>query len=152
MTISSSYPAPSAYQTNPPGGMRQDFRSLSAALQSGDISSAQSAFATLQNDLKSAPANSKASALLDPNTPAGKDFKALQDALKSGDVKAAQTAFVTLRKDLQAGKAHGHHHHHKADNDGDADDKGGGSSGVISSPSAMGNNPPAVGSFLNVSA
>jgi ribosomal protein S20 len=125
MTISNAYPATSAYQANAFAGFRQkmqDFKGLANALQSGDISSAQSAFATVQNDLQSAQSNGKTSPLLDQNTPVGKDFQTLQAALKSGDIKAAQDAFATLTQDMR--KAHGHHNAKRADNDGDADDGG----------------------------
>ena len=87
-------------------------------MQSGDISQAQSAFATLQKDLQASSQNGKPSPLLDPNTQAGKDFKALQSALQSGDAAAAQQAFASVKQDLRGAHTHGHHHH-KPDNDGD---------------------------------
>jgi hypothetical protein len=101
----------------------QDFKGLANALQSGDLTSAQSAFDTLQTDLQNAPASSKTSALLDQTTTVGKDLKAVQDALQSGDLKAAQDAFTTLKQDLRgAHRAHGHHHGHRVGNDSNADD------------------------------
>ena len=125
MTVSNSSAVTNPYQAIATNGFRQkmkDFKNLSDALQSGDITSAQSAFKTLQTDLQAKQANGKTSPLLDETTAAGKDFKALQDALKSGDVKAAQDAFATLKSDVR--KTHGSQHHHKVDNDGDADDGG----------------------------
>jgi len=121
MNVSNVSSTTNPWQTEPPGvfGQRkQDFKSLATALQSGDISSAQSAFATLQNDLKTSQGTAATSPLLDPNTQAGQDFKALQDALKSNDVKAAQDAFKTLKTDLQSARRA--HHHHRAANDGNA--------------------------------
>src|SRR5258706_41587 len=102
MNVSNCCSAASTDQAAAYSGFRrqmQDFRGLAKALRSGDISSAQDAFTTLQNDLHGAPTNKKPSALLDQNTPLGKDFKALEDALKSGDLKAAQDAFAALKKD-----------------------------------------------------
>jgi len=91
----------------------QDFKGLARALQSGDISAAQSAFKTLQSDLQGTQGKSQTSSLLDPNTAVGQEFKAVQDALQSGDIKAAQAAFGTLKQGLRgAWHAHGHHHHH----------------------------------------
>src|SRR5438046_1196409 len=115
MNVLNCCSATSSYQPN--GGFRQqmqDFKGLAGALQSGDISAAQSAFTTLQNDLQGAQTNSKTSPLLDQNTPAGKNFQALEEALKSGDIKAAQDAFATLKQEIRSSQhAHGRHHHHR---------------------------------------
>jgi hypothetical protein len=148
MNVSNVGSSANPYQANSTGGFRQqmqDFKGLSNALQTGDLSSAQSAFTTLQNDLQSSQTNGKSSPLLDPNTQVGKDFKAVQDALKSGDVKGAQDAFATLKQDFRGTqKAGGHHHRHKVDNDGDA-----GSTGNANNASTP---APAPGSTLNVTA
>jgi hypothetical protein len=136
-----------------PSGFRQqfqDFKSLGASLQSGDLNAAQSALTKVANDIKGNQANGKSSPLLDPNTTAGKDFKALQDALKSGDVKSAQDAFATLKKDLRAaGGAHGHHHHARVDNDGDNDGSGGATGSSTATSPLSGTGPNQV---LNVTA
>jgi DNA-binding FadR family transcriptional regulator len=102
----------------------QDFKSLNDALQSGDLTAAQTAFAAFQKDVQNSPQASRNSQLSDQNTQAAKDLQALQDALKSGDMSAAQQAFASLKQDLKAGHAHHGHHHRKVDNknDGDADD------------------------------
>lgn len=88
---------------------RQDFQSLQDALQSGDLSAAQSAFAALQKD---APAG-KADKSKD-NSPMSKDFQALQTALQSGNISDAQKAFATLQQDMKTARAAHHHHHHQA--------------------------------------
>jgi len=123
MTISNPTQTATNYQASAYNGSSQplqDFKSLSSALQSGDLSSAQAAMTTLQTDLQGAQGNSKTSQLLDPTTAAGKDFQTLQNALQSGDLKGAQDAFTALKQDVR--KTHsGHHHHHKVDNDGDTD-------------------------------
>jgi hypothetical protein len=151
MNVSNVGSSANPYQANSTGGFRQqmqDFKGLSNALQTGDLSSAQSAFTTLQNDLQSSQTNGKSSPLLDPNTQVGKDFKAVQDALKSGDVKGAQDAFATLKQDFRGTqKAGGHPHRHQVYNDGDADDGGSGSTGNANNAST-----PAPGSTLNVTA
>jgi hypothetical protein len=150
MNVSSCCSTTDPYPANAFGKFQQqmqDFKGLGGALRSGDISSAQSAFATLQKDLQSAQPNGKTSPLLDENSTVGKDFKALEDALQSGDVKTAQDAFATLKKDIRsAKKAHGHHHHHRVDNDGEANDgessTAGTTTGSTTSPApASGTNP-----------
>jgi hypothetical protein len=106
----------------------KDFRSLDSALQSGDLSSAQNAFATWQQSLPSsvAPNSSLTTQQTGPfgqNSKANSDYQALGSALQSGDVAGAQKAFASLKQDLHGtGQAHHAHHHHPAKNDGDADD------------------------------
>ncbi len=83
--------------------VKTDFQSLAQALQSGNLTDAQQAFATLQKDL---PAKAQQAAASDPNSP----LNTLGQALQSGDLSAAQTAFTALQ---QARPGH-HHHHHAA--------------------------------------
>jgi hypothetical protein len=70
---------------------QQNVKSMMSAIQSGDLSSAQSAYATLQGNQGSAD-----------NGP----FAAIGQALQSGDISAAQKALT----DFQAHRAGGHHH------------------------------------------
>lgn len=72
---------------------RQEFKKLETALQSGDLSSAQQAFATMT--AKAGNATGAANA----NNPLAKVGLALQ----AGDLKGAQQAFAALRSS-------GHHH------------------------------------------
>ena len=99
---------------------RQDLKALGSALQSGDLSSAQNAFAKLQKDAQNNPRLQKA--LADKNSPAGKDFQALQSALSSGNVGSAQKAYASLQKDLKGAQQQGGTPR-PPDNDGDADDR-----------------------------
>ena len=71
---------------------KQDFTSLVSAAQSGDISTAQTAYASLTAN-RTPPANSP--------------LAALGAALQSGDPAAVQTAATAL----QSARG-GHHHHH----------------------------------------
>lgn len=139
---------------NPWQQRRQDFKSLASALQSGDLNSAQAAFAAWQKDL---PGNTSTSNSSDPTSPFGQnsqanaDFKSLSDALKSGDVTGAQKAFTTLKTDLRgASQAHRAHHHRKPDNDGDSDDQNQ-SANSSSVPNAV-SDSQTDGSSLNVQA
>ena len=130
----------------------QDFNSLSNALQTGNLSTAKSAFTAWQNDLQSiVPSNLQAAFQNKPfgsNNQANADFQALSSALQAGDTSAAQQAFASLKQDLQsAGGVHRRHHHRaETENDGDKDD-GGNSSSTTASGTAQ-----STGSTLNTQA
>ena len=110
--ITSSYPA----GANP---VVQDFNAIGSALQSGNLSNAQSALSTFQKVLQNSSPTS-------PNQPFGKntqanmDYQSLTSDLQSGNLSGAQKAFSSLQKDLtptqstqSSQSAHkGHHHHH----------------------------------------
>jgi soluble cytochrome b562 len=88
---------PAAWQSQI-GQVQSDFQALGKALQSGNLTAAQQAYATLQQDL---PASQSSS------TPTGNNpLSAIGQALQSGNLTAAQQAFAALR-----GHNHGHHHH-----------------------------------------
>ena len=91
-----------------------DFKALRQALRSNDAEAAQKAYATLQEDLKNAPAQASGKSPLDPESAAGKQFQALGEALKSGDLTAARKAFNAFHHELEkSSHAHrGHHRHH----------------------------------------
>lgn len=99
---------------------QQEFQQLGQDLQSGNLSAAQTDFATVQ---QSGPQVSSSSA--NQNTsPIAQDFKQLSQDIQSGDTSAAQQDYAKIQQDFQnqaAGK-HGHHHH----------GGGGGGAGAIS--------------------
>jgi len=74
---------------------RNDFRQLSRALRSGDLSDAQQAYSTL--------ANGKGSQFLNQSPQLAEDFGAIGQKLEAGDLAGAQSAFATFRHDLRAG-------------------------------------------------
>jgi soluble cytochrome b562 len=82
-----------------------NFESLDNALQSGNLTLAQQAFATL---LQGTPSNNN------PQDTIKSDFDALGKALNSGDMAAAKKAFSKLEQDMQTLKTSRHHHHKKA--------------------------------------
>ncbi len=89
-------------QQNPLQQMRKDFSQLASALQSGDLSTAQSAYSKIQQLMQQ---NGSASST--GSTPANtvqNDFAALGQALQSGDIGQAQTAFSQMQKDFQASR------------------------------------------------
>lgn len=147
-------PYTNPYQTNFRQGL-QDFESLANALQSGNLSSAQSAFSSLGQDLPGMSqllqASSSSESSATQNSPIVKDLQSLQSALQSGDLSGAQKAFANLQQSLQqtGGLPRGHRHHHGAGTNGthstnsasqaqstDADGDSDGSSSAVPNPSA----------------
>lgn len=100
-----------------------DFKALNNALQNGDLSGAQSAFAAFQHDIQGLSQVRPGNASAANNGPLSKDLESLQAALKGGDLAGAQKALATLKQDFPSAHAHGPHAH-RADHDGDADDGG----------------------------
>jgi len=106
---------------------QQDLKPLADALKLGDLSGAQSAFASLLQLLQtnsSSSANSQtqsaaiSSAFSSSNgtSPVTSDLSALGQALQSSDLTGAQNDFSKLMQDIQSiggGHHHHHHHHHK---------------------------------------
>ncbi len=89
-----------------------DFQSLAAALQSGNLQSAQSAFSQIQSLMQASQGTTGQQASVQQSQ-FGKDFAALGKALQSGDLNGAQAALKKLAQDMQStSKTHRHHHHH----------------------------------------
>jgi hypothetical protein len=123
-SISSSSGLSSAAWQTQARQIQSDFQSLGNALQSGDLTASQQAFATLQQDL---PASQSAS-----STTSSSPLNALGQALQSGNLPAAQQAFAALKGH------HGHHHH------------GGGGSAVASAVTTPASSPTTTtGTVLN---
>ena len=86
--------------------IKTDFQQLGTDLQAGNLSQAQSDYATLSQDISGSQTQS--------NNTINRDFSALGQALQSGNLSDAQNSFSTLLQDLrQAGQVHHHHHHHR---------------------------------------
>ena len=126
ISLNSDY-SPS-YSINSSDGLKQqrqqDFKSIANALQSGDLSTAQSAFASLLQTFpnSSSPVNNltqnatAASATGSGNSAnsVSSDLSALGQAIQSGDLTGAQNDFSKLMRDMQSiGGGHHHHHHYK---------------------------------------
>jgi len=113
--VSSVYNTYQTYKTNWQNNLsqvRQGFKNLASALQSGDLTGAQQAFAALQQLL---PNSSAGNQTQNGQQGSGQntfstDFQALGQALKSGNLTDAQAAFSKLQQDTQS--VQGHHHHH----------------------------------------
>jgi hypothetical protein len=88
---------------------RADLNALKTALQSGDLTGAQKAFAALQQDLQSTQgAAGKRGDASGQSSTLAKDLDALKTALQSGDLTGAQRAFASVQQDMRAGHAHRH--------------------------------------------
>lgn len=91
---------------------------LAQALQSGDLSGAQTAFTNLEqrfaqnsSGATSAAGTATPASGASQTNPISQDLNALGQALKSGDVTAAQDAFDQLQQDFQQLQAKHHHRH-----------------------------------------
>ena len=93
----------------------KDFQAIGSALQSGNLTNAQSALSAFQQDLQGS-SQSSSSQPFGTNTKANSDFQTLVSSLQSGNLSNAQQAFSSLQTDLKSSQsAHkGHHHHHSA--------------------------------------
>jgi hypothetical protein len=91
----------SGQRQNPFQEIKQDFQQLASALQSGDLSGAQSAYSAIQQVLGANSSSASNSSSSGPNT-LQTDFAALGQALQSGDLSTAQSAFSQLQSDSQA--------------------------------------------------
>lgn len=102
---------------------QQEFQQLGKDLQSGNLSAAQTDFATLQN--LAAPSSSTTAS--QSNSPIAQAFAQLGKDLQSGNLSAAQQDFTTIQQDFknqvsqsQTQATHGHHHHHGSGNSSDS--------------------------------
>jgi outer membrane protein assembly factor BamD (BamD/ComL family) len=109
----SAQPNPSAFQQ-----IKTEFEQLGQALQSGNLSQAQSDFATLSQNLSAASQSRGTTTPATNNSPAAQAFAQLGQDLQSGNLQGAQQDFANFQQDVQrsssqqVGGHHGHHHHH----------------------------------------
>jgi hypothetical protein len=124
-----------AFPQTQPSQLQQQrtyFDQLQQSLSSGNLSGAQQAFASLQQNLPTPASgqngNQTGSQTGNPNSPSSQiqqDFAAVGQALQSGDLSGAQQAFQKFQQDVQSAH-HGRHHHRHAGGAGDAQASQGG--------------------------
>lgn len=123
--------APTQTQSSDP--IAAAFNQLGQDLQSGNLTAAQTDFATLQQDFsQGATASSTQSA-----SPIAAAFNQLSQDLQSGNLTAAQQDFTTIQQDFQAQAAqagqgaagHPYHHDGSDSSSGASEKSGNGSSG-----------------------
>ena len=88
--------------------LQQEFQQLGSDLSSGNLTAAQSDFATLQKDM---PQTSSSTATAQSNNPIAQEISQLSQDLKSGNLSAAQQDYANLQQDFQSHATQGHHHH-----------------------------------------
>jgi DNA-binding FadR family transcriptional regulator len=94
-------------QQNPFQQIKQDFKQLASALQSGDLSNAQSAYSSIQKILQGDQSSSSSESSSNGSSALQSDFATLGQALQSGDLSQAQSAFSQLQNDYQVGSQSG---------------------------------------------
>jgi hypothetical protein len=96
--------------------VHSEFQQLGQDLQSGNLSAAQTDFATLQQ----LRGQSGATSSTQSTGSITQDFNQLAADLKAGNLTAAQQDFTALQKDLQTQPptARHHHQHHGGNSDG----------------------------------
>jgi|SRR5580704_7364452 hypothetical protein len=111
-----NYYQPSYTQSS--SSSQNEFQSLGLALQSGNLSAAQTAFSALEQAFQnqgqpstSTSGSAGSSGSSASSNPITADLNSLATALNSGNLSAAQTSYTQLQQDMQA-QGGGHHHHH----------------------------------------
>ncbi len=114
------------YQLGAASNPYQQIQRLSQALQSGNLSAAQSDIATLQAAF-SQPATTTSATTASTSNPIAQAFNQLGTDLQSGNLSAAQKDFSTVQQDLQSeggpSTSHFHHHHHFSGGSGNSTDQ-----------------------------
>ena len=108
--LSSSLFNSNSQAISPQQQFQKEFQQLGQDLKSGNLSAAQSDFATLQQNSTSSSATTSAS----NSSAIAQAFSQLGKDLQSGNLSAAQQDFSNIQQDTQSQstQAHGHHHHH----------------------------------------
>ena len=104
--------------------IKQGFQLLGRDLQSGNLSQAQSDFASLQQLIPGGQQNTPLAPTpgAQSGNPLATAVSQLAQDLKSGNLSAAQSDFANVQQDLQQaslrlGGPHGHHHRHHGSGD-----------------------------------
>ena len=99
---------------------QQEMQQLGQALQSGNLSAAQSDFATLQAAFSQPATTTGSTSTGSASNPVVQAFNQLGTDLQSGNLSAAQKDFSTVQQDLQnnLSTSHFHHHHHSSGGSG----------------------------------
>jgi len=90
---------------------QQEFQQLGKDLTSGNLSAAQSDFATLQKDM---PQASSSASTAQSSNPIAQAFSQLSQDLQAGNLSAAQQDYANLQQDFQSRAPYRHHHHHRS--------------------------------------
>lgn len=104
---------------------QQDMQKLSQDLQSGNVSAAQSDFATLQKAFQQSATTSASTSTTSASSPVAQSFNQLASDLQSGNLSAAQkdlsTAQQSLLSEARLPVSHFHHRDHFGGGGGSSD-------------------------------
>jgi hypothetical protein len=125
-----SLASPTNFQN--PADPRQQLLALAKAINSGNLTGAQQAFAQLSQTLggNSNGGGGSNTNTNNPNDPFSQALDAIGQALQSGDISGAQQALASLQQQAQSGRAHHHHGGHR----GGAGANGGTNASTATSP------------------
>jgi outer membrane protein assembly factor BamD (BamD/ComL family) len=100
---------------NPFEQFQKEFQQLGKDLTAGDLSAAQSDFATLEEYVPQANSTSSTSSTStsQSNNPIAQAFQQLSQDLQSGNLSAAQQDYSTIQQDFQNQTPQVQHHHHR---------------------------------------
>jgi hypothetical protein len=94
----------------------QEFQQLGNDLAAGNLSSAQSDFAVLEQAFtgtsSAATSSASSSSSATSTSPLAQAFQQLSSDLQSGNLSAAQKDYTTIQKDVQSHGARSHFRHH----------------------------------------
>lgn len=93
--------------------VRQEFQQLGQDLESGNLSAAQTDFATLQQLVPQSTSSTQS------NNSIAQAFNQLAQDLQSGNLTAAQQEYATIQQDFQNQGSQVHHHHHHGGGNGE---------------------------------
>lgn len=100
--------------------LRDSYKGIDTALQSGNLDAAKMALDDFKQALQDLPGRRGDQSQSGKPASIANDVQSLDQALQSGDADAAKKAYDTLTKDMQSLRhARGHHHHHRKGNDDD---------------------------------
>jgi len=113
MSVSGILGSNNPYQLGATSALQQQFQQLGQALQSGNLSAAQSDFATLQAAF-SQPGTSTGATTNSSSagSPIAQALNQLSSDLQSGNLSAAQKDYSTMQQDLHGANGTAAHHHH----------------------------------------
>lgn len=102
---------------------QRQMQQLGQALQSGNLSAAQSDFATLQASFSQPATTTGSASASSSSNPVAQAFNQLGTDLQSDNISAAQKDFSTAQQDLQNNLSsdHFHQHHHLSSGGGSGD-------------------------------
>jgi hypothetical protein len=142
MSLSVNSVTSQAYAQSPSSQSQSSYQSLANALQSGNLTAAQTAFATFEQSFQDQTGNQTASA--SHSNTINNDLQSLSNALNSGNLTSAQQAFAQLQKDMTTEQTGRHRHH--------GSNEGAIVNGLIAPLASASNSTNTTGNTLNVTA